>query len=58
MNARAYKTVYALKEIAEDLLYEPEDLITDESSVETIQKDGFRILLQAQCSKEDLQGII
>lgn len=58
VNVRAYKTVYALKEIAEDLLYEPEDLITDEGSVDAIQKDGFRILLQAQCSKEDLQEII
>lgn len=58
VNVHAYKTVYALKEIAEDLLYEPEDLITDGSSIDAIKSDGFRILLQAQCSKEDLQEMI
>ena len=57
-NIHAYKTVYALKEIAEDLLYSPEDLISDESSAERIMESGFRILLQAQCSKEELQEMI
>ena len=57
-NVHAYKTVYALKEIAEDLLYSPEDIISDESSAETIVKEGFRILLQAQCSEEDIRRII
>ena len=45
-NVHAYKTVYALKEIAEDLLYSPEDIISDASSAETILEDGFKILLQ------------
>ncbi|MDE6892449.1 MAG: chemotaxis protein CheA [Lachnospiraceae bacterium] len=57
-NVHAYKTVYALKEIAEDLLYSPEDIISDESSAETILKEGFRILLQAQCTEEDIRRII
>ena len=57
-NIHAYKTVYALKEIAEDLLYSPEDIITDESSADAILENGFRILLQAQCSEEDLRGMI
>ena len=57
-NVHAYKTVYALKEIAEDLLYSPEDIISDESSAETIVKEGFRILLQAQCSEEDIRRLI
>ncbi len=57
-NVHAYKTVYSLKEIAEDLLYEPEDLITDASSIDAIMEDGFRILLQAQCSEEDLRELI
>ncbi|MCI9327057.1 chemotaxis protein CheA [bacterium 1xD8-48] len=57
-NVHAYKTVYALKEIAEDLLYSPEDIISDESSAETILKEGFRILLQAQCTEEDIRQII
>ena len=49
-NVHAYKTVYALKEIAEDLLYSPEDIISDEKSAEIILEEGFRILLQAQCT--------
>ena len=57
-NIHAYKTVYALKEIAEDLLYSPEDIITDEGSADVILEDGFRILLQAQCSEEDLRELI
>ncbi|MDE7444921.1 MAG: chemotaxis protein CheA [Lachnospiraceae bacterium] len=57
-NVHAYKTVYALKEIAEDLLYSPEDIISDASSSETILEDGFKILLQAQCTEEEIRDII
>ncbi|MCM1536368.1 MAG: chemotaxis protein CheA, partial [Clostridium sp.] len=57
-NVHAYKTVYALKEIAEDILYSPEDIIADESSAETILKDGFKILLQAQCSEAEIREYI
>ena len=57
-NVHAYKTVYALKEMAEDLLYSPEDIISDESSAQKIIEDGFRILLQAQCNEEDIRQAI
>ena len=57
-NVHAYKAVYALKEIAEDLLYSPEDIISDENSSETIIKEGFRILLQAQCTEDEIRQII
>lgn len=57
-NVHAYKTVYALKEIAEDLLYSPEDIISDEESAEVILAEGFRILLQAQCSEDEIREII
>jgi len=57
-NVHAYKTVYALKEIAEDLLHYPEDIISDESSADEILENGFKILLQAQCSEADLREII
>ncbi len=57
-NVHAYKAVYALKEIAEDLLYSPEDILSDESSADTIIKEGFRILLQAQCDEEEIRKII
>jgi len=58
VNVYAYKVVYALKEIAEDLLYSPEDILTDESASETIMNEGFRILLQAQVSEEEIRKII
>ena len=57
-NIRAYKIVYAMKEIAEDLLYSPEDILSDESSAEVIMKEGFKILLQAQCTEEEIRNII
>ena len=58
VNVHAYKAVYALKEIAEDLLYSPEDIIADESAAEDILKNGFRILLQAQSTEEEVRNII
>lgn len=57
-NVHAYKVVYALKEIAEDILYSPEDIISDASSAETIVEEGFRILLQAQSTEEEIRNII
>lgn len=57
-NVHAYKTVYALKEIAEDILYSPEDILTDEKSGDIIIKEGFRILLQAQCSEQEVRDLI
>lgn len=57
-NVHAYKVVYALKEIAEDLLYSPEDIISDESSGDVILKEGFKILLQAQCTETEIRDLI
>lgn len=57
-NVHAYKTVYALKEIAEDILYSPEDIISNESSADEILENGFKILLQTQSSEADLRKII
>lgn len=57
-NVHAYKTVYALKEIAEDIMYSPEDIISNESSAEEILENGFKILLQTQSTQEELSDII
>ena len=57
-NVHAYKVVYALKEVAEDLLYSPEDIISDPDCAEIIIKEGFKILLQAQCSEDDIRRIV
>ena len=57
-NIHAYKTIYSLKEIAEDLLHYPEDLVSDASSADEILENGFKILLQAQVTEEELRGMI
>lgn len=57
-NVHAYKAVYALKEIAEDLLHFPEDIISDEKAADEILENGFKMLLQAQCTEDDIRGII
>lgn len=58
VNVHAYKTVYALKEIAEDLLYYPDDIISGEESAPIILDEGFKILLQAQNTEEEIREII
>ena len=57
-NVHAYKAVYALKEIAEDLLHYPEDIISDDKAADEILENGFKMLLQAQCSEADIRKII
>ncbi len=58
VNVHAYKIVFGLKDIAEDLLHYPEDLISDEHSGEEIQENGFKILLQAQSGEDELHELI
>lgn len=57
-NIRAYTAVYSLKEIAEDLLYTPDDIVTNEESGDIILRDGFLMLLQAQAEQEDVLKLI
>ena len=57
-NIRAYSATYALKEIAEDLLYTPEDIISNEASADVILAEGFHMLLQTKSSKEDVLKLI
>ena len=57
-NIRAYTAVYALKEVAEDLQYIPDDIISNEESSDVILEDGFHMLIQCQCSKDDIISTI
>ena len=57
-NIRAYNTVYALKDVAEDLLYAPEDILGDEKSADVILADGFSMLLQSQASKDEIHKLV
>lgn len=57
-NVHAYKIVYSLKEIAEDLLYAPEDILTNEKSADEIVENGFKMLLQTQSTEADIRELV
>lgn len=57
-NIRAYSATYALKDIAEDLLYTPEDIISNEESSEVILAEGFYMLLQTKSDKEEILELV
>lgn len=57
-NIRAYSATYALKEVAEDLLYTPDDILSNEASGDVILAEGFHMLLQTKSSKEEVIGLI
>lgn len=57
-NIRAYTAVYALKEIAEDLKYTPEDIISNEESGNVIAENGFHMLIRAKGTQDEIRSII
>ena len=57
-NIRAYSAAYALKEVTEDLLYTPEDIITNEDSADVILQEGFHMLLQTKSDQEEILSLI
>ncbi|MDE6025861.1 MAG: Hpt domain-containing protein [Lachnospiraceae bacterium] len=57
-NIRAYSVTYALEKIALDLIYTPEDLLSDDSSSDVILADGFYILIQTRATREELMSLI
>lgn len=58
VNVHAYKAVYALKDMAEDLLYQPDDIITDAGSAKEILDNGFKMLLRTQKDEEAIRALI
>lgn len=57
-NMHAYKTVYALKELAEEIMYSPDDILTNEHAAEDIVENGFKIMLRTQKTEEDIRKIV
>ena len=57
-NIRAYTAVYSLKEVAEDILYEPDDIIINESSADVILENGFTIALQTQVDEAEVLRLV
>lgn len=57
-NVHAYKIVYALKGLADEMEYSPEELVSDEGTAQKIIEDGFKIILKTKKTKEELSSII
>ncbi len=57
-NVHAYKIVYSLRDLAEDILHMPEDIISDMNSANYILENGFQILLQTQSNEDEIQKLI
>lgn len=57
-NMHAFKTVHDLKDIASDLMYAPEDILTNPESAEEIVQNGFTILLETSKGEADIRNIV
>ncbi|SFA86635.1 two-component system, chemotaxis family, sensor kinase CheA [Acetitomaculum ruminis DSM 5522] len=57
-NVRAYNAVHVLKAIAQNILYSPSDILTNEESSLEILANGFVIFLQTQSSSEELNSLL
>ncbi|MCR5792126.1 MAG: chemotaxis protein CheA [Lachnospiraceae bacterium] len=57
-NIRAYNAVYSLKEVAEDLQYFPDDIITNEKSSDVILENGFKMGLQTKSEVDEIMELI
>ncbi len=57
-NIRCYTVVHAIKEAAEEMFYQPDDILTNEESAEVILEHGFKILLKTQKEKEEIEKLL
>ncbi len=57
-NIRAYTAVFALKDVAEEMIYTPEDIDTDHETAGTIMREGFHIQLQTRCAKQVIIDLV
>ncbi len=57
-NVHAYKVVRLLKDIAVDIKYTPEDILTSEASGDEILDKGFKILLKTGCARKKLKKLV
>lgn len=53
-NIKAYTMVYSLKEMAGEVYFEPEDIMTNEESSSKIANDGFYMAIETKSTAEDI----
>ncbi|NLM52487.1 MAG: chemotaxis protein CheA [Firmicutes bacterium] len=56
-NIRAFSVIHNLQEkkLAQEIYYEPEDLLDSDASIETIRKNGFKVIVYTDKSFEEMQ---
>ncbi len=57
-NMHAFKTVHALKQLAEDIIFTPDDIVSNPSSAQEILENGFKIMLQTQKDEAAIRDIV
>ena len=57
-NIHAYASVYILKEKAQEVFYEPEDILTNEEASNFILEHGFIVFVRTTMSMEEVKKIL
>lgn len=53
-NIRAYTVIHNLRDISNEFIYAPEDIIDNDDSIEIIRDQGFKILFKSDKSYNDI----
>lgn len=53
-NVRAFTIAHNIKEMSEDTVYYPEDIVENDGTIQIIREEGFHILFRTKKSKEDV----
>lgn len=54
-NIRSYTIIHNIGDISNEFFHIPEKIIDDDSSVDAIRQEGFKIFLKTNCSYENVQ---
>lgn len=55
-NIRAFTDIQALKGLAWDIIYTPQDIMDSDDCIELIRKEGFKIFFSTDLSLEEMQS--
>ncbi|HEY9062051.1 MAG TPA: chemotaxis protein CheA [Pseudobacteroides sp.] len=57
-NIRAFSVLHSLKDVAQDIMSEPSDIIENEESAQVIRENGFKMFFNSNSSFEDIEKIL
>jgi len=55
-NIRAFTLIHNLKELTDEIWYNPSDIIDNDSSVDIIKRDGFRVLFKCEKTVREMNS--